>query len=326
MPYSGTNNFSQWDTSKPAGTEEGNVLAPAVQEVKRVTQAVVEKEHNSDGTHTTGAIVTGYIADAAISTVKIADGAVTSGKLAAGVIGTTAITDGSVTTAKIATGAVTATQIAANAVGTAQLASSSVTVAQMGGATSAGQVLIGQAGGGFLQLVLSGALSVNATTGAVTLNNPISIDIAIIQDIKSPATDGGTFTAGSLVVRDLNSISDPSALVTISANKFMLPIGKYIIWAEAPAYVTGDHQAIIYDETNAIIKLNGSSCSNGNSDPTTTRSTITGFIDLSAASTPTQFSVQHQCSVTQATNGLGKASSFTVAQEVYTQVMVIKIA
>lgn len=328
MAYTGTNNFSQWDITKPALTEKGqDCLSQSITEVKRVTQAVVTKEHGTDGTHGTGVIVTGYIADSAITTVKIADGNVTAAKLGALAVGTAAIGDGTVTTAKIADNAVTTGKLADSAVGTTQIADASVTSAKLGGADAPGVFLIGQSGGGFLQLALSGGISVNATTGAVTLNQDV-IKIATIQDLKADGVDGGTFTSGSLVRRDLNSVNDPgSMIVALSSNKFTLGFGHtYMIWAEVPAYVTGDHQAVIYDETNSAVLLPGSNCSNGNGSPVTTRSVIMGYIDLSAATANNQYSVQHRCDTTEATDGLGKHSSFTVTNEVYTQLMIIQIS
>lgn len=325
MAYDGTNNFSQWDVTRPANTEIGDVLGIAIQEVKRVTQAVVELEHNSDGTHQAGAIISSYIADGAVGTDQIADGAVTAAKLGTGITGSDVLADGTVGTAQIAAAAITTSLLATGAVTTAKIAANAVTAGQLGGAT-AGQIPIGQSSGGFLFLALSGALTVAPTTGVVTLTNPISLEIAVLQEIQADGVDGGTFTSGSLVRRNLNSSADPGSIISLSANKFTLQPGKYIIWAEAPAYVTGDHQALLYNETDSAIQFSGGSCSNGNTNPQTSKSTVTGLIDLSTATGGTQFSIQHQCSVTEATDGLGKHSSFTVANEVYTQVLIIKIA
>lgn len=325
MAYDGTNDYSQIDVTRPASTEEANVTPAAIQEIKRVAEAVMEKEHNSDGTHQAGIITTSYIADSAITTDLIADGAVTAAKLGAGIDGSTILSAGSVGTTELADGAVTSAKIATGAVGSTQLAASSVTPSKIGGGTL-GTFLIGQSDGSFSLLALSGAISVNPTTGNVTIPASVSVPMAILQDLKSDGTDGGTFTSGSLVRRDLNSVNDPESIITgFSANMFSLGIGKYMIWAEAPAYVTGDHQAVLYDETSSAIVLSGGNSSNGNSSPATSKSTVTGLIDTTAASGNTQFSIKHQCSVTEATDGLGKHSSFTVAQEVYTQVMIIQI-
>lgn len=324
MAYDGTDNFSQWDVTRPAGTEIGDVLGIALQEVKRITQAVVELEHNSDGTHQNGSIIQAYLADAAVGTDQLADGAVTAAKLATGIVSGSIIADGAVGTTQIEDAAVTTAKIANLAIGTALIAGAAVTPAKMGGAT-ANQILVGQTGGAWNAVTLSGGATID-NTGVLTIVNPIAVDVAILQDIKADGTDGGTFTSGALQTRDLNSLNDPASFVALSGNKFTIPVGKYIIWAEVPAYLVGDHQAVLYDETNAVIKFSGSSSSNASTDLHTSRSVITGYLDLSSAGAPTQFSIKHQCSTTEATDGFGKHSSFTVAQEVYTQVMLFKVA
>lgn len=324
MAYDGTDNFSQWDVTRPANTEQGNVLGVAIQEVKRVVQAVVELEHNSDGSHQAGSIVQSYIANDAVGTDQIADGAVTADKLAANIVDSGSLADGAVGTTQLADDAVTNAKLAANAVETTSIANSAVTPTKLGGATANGQILVGQVAGGWNAVTMTGDATISET-GVVSLASVLAIDVAIIQDIKNNGVDGGTFTSGSFVTRDLNSLSDPGSLISLSANKFSIPPGQYIIWAEVPAYVTGDHQAILYNETASFLALSGSSSSNASTDLIASRSIITGFMDLSTSTDPTQFSIKHQCTTTEASDGFGKASSFSGATEVYTQVMVIKV-
>ena len=82
---------------------------------------------NAEGSVETGLIKTGMIADANVTTAKIANGAVTADKLGANAVTTAKITDANVTTAKIANGAVTADKLGANAVTTAKIADANVT-------------------------------------------------------------------------------------------------------------------------------------------------------------------------------------------------------
>lgn len=79
-----------------------------------------------------GAVTTAKLADAAVSTVKIADGAVTAAKVADAAITTGKLNDGAVTAAKLATDAVTTIKVQDAAITNAKLAN-------MAGATIKGR-------------------------------------------------------------------------------------------------------------------------------------------------------------------------------------------
>lgn len=74
-----------------------------------------------------GAVTTSKIANAAVTTEKIADGVVITQKIANGTITAPKLADGNVVTAKIANGAVTADKIADSNVTTAKIAAGAVT-------------------------------------------------------------------------------------------------------------------------------------------------------------------------------------------------------
>jgi hypothetical protein len=78
----------------------------------------------------TGA-VTLSLANASVTSAKLAAGAVGPGAIAANAVGTAALQDGSIGPGKIGAGAVTSAALASNAVGAAQLAAGAVTTAKL---------------------------------------------------------------------------------------------------------------------------------------------------------------------------------------------------
>lgn len=85
----------------------------------------------ADGTVTTaklaaGAVGTGQIANAAITTLNLADGSVTTAKLAASAVGTGQIADAAVTALKLADGAVSSLKLANGAVTAAKIANGAI--------------------------------------------------------------------------------------------------------------------------------------------------------------------------------------------------------
>lgn len=144
---------------------------------------------------------------------------------------------------------------------------------------------------------------------------------AYIKDIKSDGTDGGTFTSGAWQTRDLNTLEGDSSFVTLSSNQFTLPPGKYEIEAKAPALGGDDHKIKLYNATDAIDEIIGSSGYSRNSSSNQTDSLFVGKIEITTSKT---FEIRHRCQTTVATFGFGTASTFGV-DEIYTQVKITKV-
>lgn len=140
---------------------------------------------------------------------------------------------------------------------------------------------------------------------------------ATIYDSKSIGTNGGTFTSGSWVLRDLNTVqSDPNGIVTIATNQILLAAGTYVFFVSCPAYAVGNHQARLYNVTSSSVVAEGSvETTSGLS--VQTRSVIKCSTTVVV---PTVMEVQHQCTITKATNGLGLAGG--MSNEIYTVVQV----
>lgn len=149
-----------------------------------------------------------------------------------------------------------------------------------------------------------------------------AISVAVICDQRTQGTSGGGFTAGSDVVRVLDTeISDPDSIVSISSNQFTLGAGTYWIRWAAPAYDVNRHQSLLYDVTGAADVARGSSRYNE------TNNAINDYATGSAVISPASsnaYEIRHRCQTTEGNDGLGIAANF--GAEIYTIVEIMKLA
>lgn len=146
-------------------------------------------------------------------------------------------------------------------------------------------------------------------------------DIAIFNETQASGTEGGTFTAGSFVKRTLNTtLINNITGCTISASVVTLPAGKYYFLGRAPAFNVNGHQLRIQNTTGAAtVQLGTVMYVSGNN---TGIALVEGVVTIAAN---TNFELQHRCSLTVATNGLGAAQGFGVG-EIYSQLQIRRIA
>ena len=146
--------------------------------------------------------------------------------------------------------------------------------------------------------------------------------VAFLKDVKSSGSTAGGFTSGSYVERTLNTVEGDTGIVSLASNKFTLQSGEYLIEGEAPAYAVNTHKAKVVQDpsgspTDVILGQNSGAVSTG----AMTSSIFKGKITVAGSTT---FNIQHRCSVTKATNGLGDAATFG-DNELYTQVKITKL-
>ncbi len=160
---------------------------------------------------------------------------------------------------------------------------------------------------------ITGPTGATGATGAQGIQGLSGLsDYAIFQEQQSSGTDGGTFNSGSWTTRTLNTTAASlGTAITLAANQITLEPGTYYIKAYVPAYLAGAHQARLYNVTTATTAIAGTSTVDG-------YSVIEGFVTVAATSV---FEIQHQCTTTRATDGLGKAVSFG-EDVVYTKVLI----
>lgn len=158
-------------------------------------------------------------------------------------------------------------------------------------------------------------------SGIVDIFSGVGSNTTVIYDQKESGVNGGTFTAGSWITRELNQIVTNSTNVTIENNHFTLQPGVYEISVVAPAYMCGAHkirlQNITLDETIKVGTAAFSSSVNGGA---VSNSLLEATVVVKNES---NFEIQHRCSVTRTNDGFGIATGFDEA-EVYTVVKIVQ--
>ncbi|WP_294344682.1 hypothetical protein [Prosthecochloris sp.] len=156
---------------------------------------------------------------------------------------------------------------------------------------------------------------------AETHSTSAFISYAILADVKTQNTAGGTFTSGSKHDRDLNTeIADPDNIVTVSSPNFTISgAGSYLIKWSAPAYDVNQHQSFLYDVTGTAIVRQGSSEYAADGGNVQTRSCGMARVTITSSNI---YKIQHECTTGQSSDGFGRAAN--KAQEEYTQVEIYK--
>lgn len=167
-------------------------------------------------------------------------------------------------------------------------------------------------------------LTVTAGVPAWTSVSPNTIKIATISDVKSAGTSGGTFTSGAWQTRTLNTLSDPTSIVTsLSANQFVLPAGTYYIDAFVPANQVNAHIAKLYNITDSSDVMFGGRQHSASSAAGNHSSRIVGSFTIAGSKT---FEIRHWSNSTEAGDGFGYSSgSLNGASEIYTTISLQKM-
>lgn len=148
--------------------------------------------------------------------------------------------------------------------------------------------------------------------------NPF-INYAKFHHTETAGTDGGTFTSGAWQIRQLTQVTNNITGVSVATNKVTLPAGTYKVQAKAIGQECGAHMIAIWNDTDSSFELTGMSADNSNN--TSTTATLSGQFTIAAGK---DIELQHRCSATKNTNGLGKACNFGVA-EVYAELEIWRL-
>jgi hypothetical protein len=159
-------------------------------------------------------------------------------------------------------------------------------------------------------------ITINSTGGIS------SMETILVYDKKTSGTNGGTFTSGSWVTRDLNTLDQSGTEGSLSNNEITLQPGKYHFCITAPGYQTNNHQIRLYNVTDSVVVKYGTSefAKSGSGRASQSFSRIHHYVDISTAKT---YRVEHRCDTTNPNNGLGIATGFG-GDEIYTEMMINK--
>ena len=147
-----------------------------------------------------------------------------------------------------------------------------------------------------------------------------------VEDRKTSGTDGGGSSTGAWYTRDLNTVvTNEIFAASLIWNQIRLPAGTYYVEADAPFYRVDRYMIRLRNVTDGANVLTGTSEFSGAGDVNATRGFIRGRFTLDALK---MLELQYQCSVAQASNGLGSnvGGLFAVDHETYSVVRIWKIA
>lgn len=150
-------------------------------------------------------------------------------------------------------------------------------------------------------------------------------EAVILKDVQPNGTTSGTFTAGSYVTRVLNTVENPSGhtWVSLSSNQFTLAPGTYKIRARAPAVKVDIHKAKIRNITDSVDAIvgNAQQTSTTAGSQSTNDAWVEGVITIATSKT---FELQHRCTATFASNGLGTTATLG-ENEIFATVEIVKV-
>jgi len=166
----------------------------------------------------------------------------------------------------------------------------------------------------------------------------------IVQDVKSTGSNAGTARGGVWQTRTLNSLSGSSAdNCTLQNNRLVLKRGRYKVTAIVPAYAVQTHRARLYNVSRGATThygptqhansvdddgddSSGGNNGNGNNKNSSTSISVQTFATLKGLVSVTedseQFEIQHYCSNSHNSSGLGRAQGLSGVPEIYTTVEV----
>ncbi len=147
-------------------------------------------------------------------------------------------------------------------------------------------------------------------------------DICLLADRKPQGTPGGTFTAGSWVVRDLNTIVfGGDNIAGLSSNEVTLLDSDYLIFGYAVANFVNRHQTRIFNKTTGQPLVSGSTV-NSSTNGGVSNSLFSLFFPAPGAQQVIR--IEHQCNTTKTDNGFGDVG-FGTQDEQYSVMWLFRV-
>ena len=134
----------------------------------------------------------------------------------------------------------------------------------------------------------------------------------------SQGTSGGTFTSGSWIAREFNALAPGGTGILLSGStQFAIPAGTYRCRIMAQAYSVRQHQLRLVNVSKSpdeVLILGANAYAAFALGGSQNAATLVGQFTLAADA---NVEVQHRCTTTRASDGMGKA--LNVTYEIYAQ-------
>ena len=149
-------------------------------------------------------------------------------------------------------------------------------------------------------------------------------DIAIFNETQASGTNGGTNSTGSFIKRTLNTtVVNNITGCSIASSVVTLPVGSFLMYASAPFYQT-DETKIRLENTTASTTIGY-----GTNGFFLSSMSINGISNVMTATTLaaiTTIELQYRAAAVRASYGLGNSNSFGGNSEIYSQLVIVRIA
>jgi hypothetical protein len=154
---------------------------------------------------------------------------------------------------------------------------------------------------------------------------PTNIPYIRLHDSKAAGTDGGTFTKDAWRKRTVTEDQDTGNHVSVASSVITLDAGTYDCLITCPANRVNNHQARLKNTSDGVTVRIGSTARNLGASNLITTSTIRGRFTIAAQK---DFQIEHQCTTTRNTDGLGIAADLATnpENEIYTVAEFWKVA
>lgn len=150
---------------------------------------------------------------------------------------------------------------------------------------------------------------------------PTVTDLIIIEERQTQNTHGGTFNGAGWRTRALNTeVIDTGNIASLSGNQVTIPAGTYRVKAFGTSMRVGGNTLALYNVTDSVYSLIGSTGHSAVSTDGNNESFIDGQITIAATKT---FELRHYCNTTVSTFGFGFAANITT--EIYAQLVFEKL-
>lgn len=151
--------------------------------------------------------------------------------------------------------------------------------------------------------------AVNSGETALEFVTTLSTDnYAHFKDEKTSGTNGGTSPSSVYATRTINTtVTNNISGCSLSSNQVTLAIGTYLITARAPAFAANSHRSSIYNVTDTVNEILGTTAYTSNSNGVMTDSLTSGILTVSGSSK--DFELRHYTAASVANTGLGVAGT-----------------